>query len=189
MKNSRKDGILILNCHKPYKMAIDGQYVEKYRLLCKEHNSESEYAVMDLGQYLTVALMNMPQNEQIQTDKTTDEQEKKAMKFYDNECPTMAEVEEQATLIEMMMLTNNQVTVSKLMQCFEGIVRSGLIFMEGNVQMPYQTWKQIHINDKLKIMYSYIAFFVNPLQRLVSLSTRMGSLNGMQGETVKTSKQ
>lgn len=184
MKNSRKDGKMIVHCKKSYKMAVDGQQSEQNRVICKDITYEAEYIAFDLEQYLNVALFNMPVREEFKKLPKTSDDDMKAEKFYKNECPSIKEVEEQANMFQIMISMNKEIQLSRIVETFEGIVRSKLIHMEGDIPMPYEIWKTLDRNDRIKIMFCYIAFFVNPLQRLQSLSTEMEK-SQLQGVNVK----
>jgi hypothetical protein len=186
MKNSRKSGIMIVKCKKPYIMSVEGQPVEKHVVQCKDITHEAEFIAFDIEQMLKVALFHIPRPEETKSTPDLIEQENKSEKFYETESPSVADVEEQATTIEMIIGMNDQVMISKVMQTFEGFIKCKLICMDGGDPMPYQIWNTLHRDDKLKIMFCYIAFFVNPLQKLAQLSTRMGISSVMQGEPLKT---
>lgn len=183
MKNSRRDGILLVDCKKPYKMAIDGQQVDKHRVICRDITNNTEYIAFDLEHYLRLAMFEIPKREEesTQTQAQAAEEDSKAEKFYNNESPTMEEVQEQAHMLEMAVSMTKVIPLSKLMHTFEGLVNGGLIFMEGKIKMPRQIWNQIDRYDKLKIMFNYIAFFVNPLQKLVETSTKTENSSVVQG--------
>jgi hypothetical protein len=155
-------------------MADDnGQPVEQYRVMCKDITVETECIAADLEQYMTLALTNMPQKDEVQQSQSTDTEDSAVKRFYEEESPSCAAVEEQAVMLQMMVNMSNGIQASKIMKTFEELVRGGLIYMEGNVKMPYLIWRQLHRDDKAKIMYNYIAFFVNPLQKLVSMSEKI----------------
>jgi len=189
MKNSRKDGTLVVKCNKPYIMSVDGQPVESHIILCKDINHEAEYIAMDLEQMLRASVLNMPQQEGVEQQSGDNEDEKKAEKYYEDECPSVADVEENANVIEMIAGMNTKIKVSELMKTFVGLVKCRLVVMENKLPMPYAVWDSLSLEDKLKIMYCYISFFVNPLQKLVSLSSKMASSRDLQGQTQKTEMQ
>lgn len=189
MKNSRKDGTLVVKCNKPYIMSVDGHGEERYIVICKEFNHHCEYIAMDLSQALQASIFAMPKRDNLKISDDDSQRQKededKAEKYYNNECPSVAEVEEDAALIEMMLSMNIEVKISYIAEKFVGLVLAGLIKMENGKSMPYQLFSQLHIKDKLKIMFCYISFFVNPLQNLVSLSTTLMDRKDMQGQTKK----
>lgn len=193
MINSRKDGTLIVKCQKPYHMAVNGQQTEKYIVICKDINIKAEYIAFDLEHYLRMSLNQIPKRDEIDSANTSEqaEQERKTEEFYKNNSPSVQDVEEQATMIEMIVGMSTGVSLSKLVQTFVGLIGCDLILMEGNIPMPFLTWQQMHRDDKLKIMFCYIAFFVNPLQKLAQISMRMESSRAMQGQTqnIKTQSE
>jgi hypothetical protein len=193
MKNSRKDGTLVVKTNKPYIMSENGQGVERNIVICHESNHHTEYIAMDLDQALRASLCNMPARESISMSPADKEKQKedeeKANKYYLNECPSVAEVEENSATVEMVLCMNTVIKVSEIAQKFVGLVNSGLIKMENGKSMPYEIWEKLDLQDKLKIMYCYISFFVNPLQKLAALSLRMGASKDMQGQITKTEMQ
>lgn len=191
MINSRKDGTLIVKSQRPYFMAVNGQQTEKHIIICKDINRKAEYIAFDLEHYLRMSLSQIPKRDELETPNPSEqaEQEKRTEEFYKNNSPSVQDVEEQATMIEMIVGLSTGVSLSKLVQTFEGLIGCGLILMEGNIQMPFLTWQQLHRDDKLKIMFCYIAFFVNPLQKLAQMSIRMESSRAMQGQIQNTKTQ
>lgn len=193
MKNSRKDGTLVVKINKPYTMSVDGQPVQEHVLICHEINQHCEYIAMDIEQYLKACVLNMStrNNEQRQVvyDKQAKEDEKKAKNYYENECPSVAEVEENAAMLEMFVSMNTMIRVSQIMEKFVGFVNAGLIKMKNGKSLPYLYWNKLDMRDKLKIMYCYCSFFVNPLQNLAELSKRLENQQDMQGTTGKTGMQ
>lgn len=188
MRNSRHDGVLVVKIKNGYKMAIDGHEVTRYRVKCLDIDYESEYTAADLEQYLTISMMSQvttgaPDTQSIESK----EQENKMKKFYESENPSVEEVEEQAKTFEMMVQFNNAIQMSKIMQVFEGLIRLKRICLEDGTPMAYSIWKDISRSDKNTIIFSYIAFFVNPLQKLSQQYTPTAvEKEVMQGQPKKT---
>lgn len=185
-KNSRKDGVLYIECKHPFKIAVDGQEVERQKIIAHDITYNVEDVAFNLEQYLRVALLHMPAIENAtENKKIAAADDKKAEQFYNNESPSSTEIEEQANLIQMMMEMNKEVLISKMMQEFTQIIYYNLLKVEGNINMTMPIWTTLHRDDKAKVLFSYIAFFVNPLQKLQNQSILMEK-QGLQGEMKKT---
>lgn len=191
MRISRRDGILIVECKKSFKVAYDGKMVERNRVICKEITFEAEAAAFDLEQSVRVALMNIstPQDKKYSSQEhntANDENDEKMKKFFENDCPSIKEVEEQGAMIEMMCSMNKQIRMSEIVNIFGELLHHGLIEIEGNIKMTPEIWKTVDRKDKLKIMFNYIAFFANPLQSLLTTSASLlTDHTSMQGESKK----
>ena len=57
MKNDRKEGILIVNTDKPYKVSQDGNYIEKNQIVCREMDYSTEWIGADLYQMVMGAIV------------------------------------------------------------------------------------------------------------------------------------
>jgi len=184
LKNSRKDGILVLKTLKPYKMAIDGQEVERNIIICHDITYQAENVAFDIEQYVKVAMMNIPAKDTTSSEGDNSEVEE----FYKNESPTEQEVESQAGMFETLISMNSVVEMSKIMKKFHELIAYRRIKAEGNTAMTEPIWKTVHRIDKVRILCSYIAFFVNPLQRLSEMYIDTVK-NTMQGDSKKTLMQ
>ena len=177
MKNSRKDGMLLVDCKKAYKIAVNGEFVDGYRIVCKDINYQAENIAFDLEQMMLAALVN------IKTGNTTNQQADDSNDdFYDNEAPSMADVEKAASGLEIIVKMSTGIELSKLVEKFVELIHCGLIFCENNIKMTIPIWQTVNRNDKLKIVFSYISFFVNPLQSAALRTVKQENLQGQKNE-------
>jgi hypothetical protein len=173
MKTSRKDGILVLKIDKPYKMAVNGTLEQRNIILCYDINNNAESAAFDLEQYFDVAIFDMAEK-QVDRKQMSDEELEKD-DFFKKDSPTDKEIAEKALGLEMLLRSNKAILISKILETFNEIIKAGLIKADGGTVMTPTIWQSIHRDDKLKIVFWYAAFFVNPLQRLLAISVKMGN--------------
>jgi hypothetical protein len=173
MKTSRKDGILVLKTDKPYKMAVNGTLEQRNIILCYDINNNAESAAFDLEQYFDVAIFDMAEK-QVDRKQMSDEELEKD-DFFKKDSPTDKEIAEKALGLEMLLRSNKAILISKILETFNEIIKAGLIKADGGTVMTPTIWQSIHRDDKLKIVFWYAAFFVNPLQRLLAISVKMGN--------------
>jgi hypothetical protein len=173
MKTSRKDGILVLKTDKPYKMAVNGTLEQRNIILCYDINNNAESAAFDLEQYFDVAIFDMAEK-QVDRKQMSDEELEKD-DFFKKDSPTDKEIAEKALGLEMLLRSNKAILISKILETFNEIIKVGLIKADGGTVMTPTIWQSIHRDDKLKIVFWYAAFFVNPLQRLLAISVKMGN--------------
>jgi hypothetical protein len=179
-KTSRKDGILVLKTDKPYKMAINGKLEQRNIILCFDINNQAESAAFDLEQYFDVAIFDMAEK-QINKSTPARDDDKKEDDFFKKDSPSNKEIEEKALGIEMLLRSNKAILISKILETFNEIIQAGLIKADGGITMTSPIWQTIHRDDKLKIVFWYAAFFVNPLQRLSAINASLG-IKSEQGE-------
>lgn len=175
MKTSRKDGILILKTNKPYKIAVDGNLVDRNTIICREITGNTEGAAFDLEQMFDAAMFDIAakNSQKEKSQKEKQEEEKKQKAFFDNDRPSNDEIEDQALGLEMIIRMNKVIKISTLTEIFNEFIVGNLISAEGNVSMTIPIWETIHRDDKLRILFWYTAFFVNPLLRLLTISISM----------------
>ena len=171
MRNSRRDGLLIVRCDKPYKVAYKGNTVERYTVICRDINKRAEFIAFDFEQMLNVALVSLANDSQISETEEDKDQKTESEKFYDEENPSVSDVEKQAGTILLMINSNSKIKMSEFIKTFKGFLKCGLIRTEDDIQVNDHIWNSIDRNDKVKIMVNYMCFFVNPLQRLQNMST------------------
>jgi hypothetical protein len=151
----------------PYKMAIDGQAnQDRSFICCKEFGYKTENAAFDLEQLFTVAMFDMAQNRKASSDNAKVEKDD----FFNKDCPTDKEIQERAMGLEMMIKSSAKVKISQLLEIFSEFLDAGLIQVEGGQVMTEIIWQSVKPSDKLKILFWYCAFFVNPLRRLETMS-------------------
>lgn len=163
MRNSRKEGLLVVKTDHPFQISKDGEYVNRNMVVCKDITYDVEYVAMDLEQMLTAAIFEVSQNQpqqkvQAQSEDNGNEE------FYTKDNPSVAEVEEIANGLSMFLMMSKKTKKSEIIQKFEDLIAAGLITVEKGHSMTIPIWQRIHRKDKEKIVFCYIAFFVNPLQ-------------------------
>ncbi len=169
MRNSRKDGLLVVRTSKPYKIAKDGGYVDRNMVICKDITYKTENIAMDLEQLITSAIFESS-NATNQVENYDNSDETRNNNFYDNESPSSREVEEVGNGLKMFMMMSKSIPISKVVDKFEELIKCGLIIADNKVDgqvMTIPIWEKIHRNEKLRIVFCYISFFVNPLQSVV----------------------
>lgn len=184
MKNSRTDGILVFDTVVPYKAAISGKLEERTKIICHDVTHKCESAAFELEQLVTVAMTGLPEQQKKGSKKQIDSEEKKAEKFYKNESPSDADVLAQARAIRMMVQMNNRIRVTEILEVFNEFIVAGVICWDGDQKMESPIWQTISREDKLMIVFRYIAFFVNPLESLANMQKSMdsqGSLEATEG--------
>lgn len=166
MKNSRSVGELHFNTKNKFKVSIDGQFEERDEIICHDITSKCESAALDLEQLFLAALGSLKGSGK-KNDALIEENNKKNKAFFDNESPTLKEVQEQADGLEMAIMFNKDVKASEILIAFRELVLSGVVCTAGDKPMTSDIWdNRIKIKDKAYICYMYCAFFVNPLERL-----------------------
>lgn len=177
MNTSRIDGILVLKLTGTYQQAIAGTLEKKNTVWLKEFGYKEESIAFDIDQLVSSAIFNMPKKnfEGTQADQNDD-----TSKFFDDNSPTDQEVSDMADMLEMIVKMNTSMKVSELLWEFEKLVDAGLIQSDDGTKFNKLMWKDLKSNDRLRIMYSYISFFVNPLQRLEKMSTKTALKQGQE---------
>jgi hypothetical protein len=182
---SRNDGKLVISTKKLYKVAVQGQLEERNILVCKDITTRTEYIAADLEQFILAALMNITAKNKgsIDTEKTQEDKEKEAkqLAFYKDDNPSDSDIEENANALFMLIMMNTEIKISQIMQTFAGIINEGLIETENGTKVNQTIWNTIDRNDKYMVMVKYCCFFVNPLQRLSSMSVITAS-PALQGQ-------
>lgn len=178
MVTSRKDGILVMELDNGYNIAINGTIEKRKGIICKEFGSSCELVAFDMEHLLNQAMFSMADGLKNHGSKVQSVQEKDD--FYDTDCPKDSEIKERSTALEMMIRANTKVKMSQIVELFKEFVNAGLIICDCQIPMTSIIWDSIKMNDKLKIIFGYISFFVNPLQRLetMSIETDKKSLQG-----------
>ena len=178
MKTSRKDGILVLKTDKPYKIAINGTLEQRNIILCYDINNKAESAAYDLEQYFDVAIFDLAAK---QIEKNISKDEDNEDDFFKKDSPSNKEIAERALGLEMIIRSNKTILISKILESFNEIIQSGIIKADGGITMTPSIWETVYRDDKLKIVFWYVTFFVNPLQRLLAINTFM-EIKSEQGE-------
>lgn len=168
MKNSRNEGILVLNTKRPYKMANpEGELEERTEIICRDVNSKVENSAFDLEQKLMSAMSNLPERatgsvnkKQIKIDQ------QKENDFFSSDSPTEKQVEEQAQALEMAVKFNTVVKISEIIDIFIDFINAGCVQTAGQHKMTKPIWESLSRHDKSRIVFMYCAFFVNPLEQL-----------------------
>lgn len=173
MKTSRQEGILIIQTKKPYKIAISGQQDDRTEIICKEVNSKCEGAAMDLEQLLTTALGSVENKGSKATKKQMEKDEKKDKDFFGSECPSDADIEEQANNLHLAVKMQRVVKISELMEVFGDFLATGRVCAVGDQKMTQVIWDTVSAQDKIRILFWYAAFFVNPLESLANMASSM----------------
>lgn len=169
MRNSRKEGLLVVET-KPYKVSKDGNYVDVKTVICKDITYDTEFVAMDFEQMFTTSMFNAPtMQDQNQRNKTiANDSSKDVEDFHKKDCPSTKEVDEVGKGLKMFASMSRAVPLSEYVQKFEDLINAGLVYAgDINQQMTIPIWQGIHRDDKLKIVFNYMAFFVNPLQNAV----------------------
>lgn len=178
MRTSRKDGVLVLKTEKPYTMAVNGSFEQRNTIICKDISNQAESAAFDLEQYFDAAIFEMAEkNTGRKTSKKQNDDD-----FFDIDCPSDQEIAERAAGLEMIIRSNRSVLLSKLLETFNEIIQAGLVCIDGGDPITAPVWSTVHRDDKLKIVFWYATFFVNPLQRLSLIGAIMDN-SIEQGET------
>lgn len=173
MKNSRTDGILVFDTVVPYKAAINGNLEERTKIICHDVDSKCEGAAFDLEQLISIALTALPEQQKKAPKKQIDSDEKKAEEFYKNDSPSDSDVLSQARALRMMVQMNNRVKMTEILEVFNEFIIAGVICWDGDHRMTAPIWQTISREDKLMIVFRYIAFFVNPLEALAAMQASM----------------
>lgn len=179
-KTSRRDGILVLKTNNPYKIAINGSMQEGYEIVCHDINYKTESLAYDLEQALMCALIDagVKYGNREKSDLSSNDEENK--KFFLADCPNDEQMESMCTSLCMPILMSREVKLTEIMSIFDRIALSGLIKCRGDISMTEPIWQTVHRKDKIKIAFSYMAFFVNPLSSLLNTSTK--KIESKQGE-------
>lgn len=168
MVTSRKEGMLVVLTAKPYKMAKSGVLSNANEVIMKEITYEAEGIAYDIQQLFANAMMDIAlksKNLNANAPKVPEAKDS----FDDEESPSAAQVREKAEELKVMYQMNSASDLSKLVKVFTGFVNAGLIFAEGMIPMTEKAiWPTIDRNDRLDLIFSYIAFFVQPLASLSS---------------------
>ena len=183
MITSRKDGILVLHTAKKYKMAGQGIITEQNEVVCKEITYPVEAIAFDIDQLFCNAMMAMASKTRPTAGDNVPEPVKDGYEDKDN--PTESEIAEKAEELSLMFKMNDSSKMSELVGLFTGLVKAGFIEAFGAVKMTDKViWPDIDRNDKLKIIFSYISFFIKPLASLEKSSTQITGSN-MSGATAE----
>ena len=176
MMTSRKDGILVLHTAKKYKMACQGVMTEQNEIVCKEITYPVESIAFDMDQLFCRAIMSMrsaaSETHNAEPETVVDEYETK-------DSPTESEVSEHTKDLELMFKMNTGADMSTMVTLFTKLVNAGMVVAFGDTKMTDKSiWPDIAPNDKLKIMFAYISFFIKPLANLVASSTQKPESKG-----------
>ena len=172
MVNSRKEGILVLNTEHTFPVSINGQFIDKQKIICKDIDYKTEYVAYDLEQAIQSALFGIAKQANGETpDGDFEKQQADNQLFYKNESPTEEDVREQAEGLQLIVGMSQSVSISDIMRKFLAVVEGKRLFVEGNIPLTIPIWQKIHRDDKLKIAFSYICFFANPLPKLQNSRT------------------
>jgi hypothetical protein len=182
-RTSRKDGILIIKTDKPYRMAVNGRLEERNTIICNDINSSAELAAFNLEQLMDVALFETGRKQD-----NSNQSPLEADDFFDKDCPTDEEIKDKATALEFLVRASKDVKISEIIQEFKGILNSGVIKCDGGASMMPVIWDTVDRNDKVKIVFWYSAFFVNPLQRLYAINPEMAK-KSERGEMLDSEMQ
>lgn len=170
MKNSRTDGLLVLDLDRGYEVALDGQMERRTQVLCYDIDGASEAASYDIEQAIMSAMFDIqgrqPQNANAEAPQGIGD-------FYKDEAPTAEEVAQEAANVEMIIKANRVVKASEFMALFNGVLQAKRIVTDSKAAIFPNSpiWKSLTRADKTKIVYSYCAFFVNPLAQLSDTPT------------------
>jgi beta-mannanase len=191
MNTSRINGTLVLHTDKPYKMAKSGINSDATEIICKEITYAVENVANDMEQMVLSAVTDWAiKNRSINGTSDSsgaNEQMKANEDFNSNESPTEAQVNEQAKSLETTFKMQTGVKITELSIAFEQFINNHLILAEGGVEMSskHPIWISIDRKDKLKIMFSYLCFFIQPLSSQVKLpqtATVTSNVSGATGE-------
>lgn len=169
MKNDRKEGILIVNTDKPYKVSHDGNYIEKNQIVCREMDYRTEWIGADLYQMVMGAIVtsHINKSDAISQSSNSSNNETDAEKFNSNNSPTIKQVEDMAEGYKMFVMTSSDVHISTFMEKFEGMVSAELIQSDVNKPIGLGDWRTgVNWQDKMKIAFCYISFFAIPSQNV-----------------------
>jgi hypothetical protein len=176
MTNDRSNGILAFNIKNPYKITVDGDFEERTEIICHEMNCDKSCGVAaTLDQMITVALTNISINSQAKKTKKQiaeeAEEENKDKIFYEENSPSVADVRKRSDMLWNGVKAQLAVKIPDLLEVFEELVGYKLICSAGDVPIFKPVWKTIKYDDKVDIMFRYIAFFANPLKSLQLMGT------------------
>jgi hypothetical protein len=170
MKNSRTDGLLVLELEGGYEVALDGQMERRTQVRCHDIDGASEASAYDIEQAIMSAIFDVqgrqPKNANAEAPEGIGD-------FYKTESPTAEEVAEEAANVEMIIKANRLVKASEFMALFNGVLQAKRIVTDSDaVIFPNSPiWKSLTRADKTKIVYSYCGFFANPLAQLSDTPT------------------
>lgn len=178
MQTSRKQGVFILHTNVPYKMAKGGGYENATEVICWEFTSDTDWIAFDLEQMFRIAMMDVQQRRKPtkieQLPGKEEKYESELTQYDDAESPTEAEVDEQANILNLQFTMNATVKISELVEVWSNVIEGGLIELEGGGQKMIKTvWDTIHRDDKLRIVFGYISFFVKPFSKLEKMYLEM----------------
>lgn len=197
MNSSRKEGILVIQTKKPYKMAKGSLgYADATEIICHEFTSKVNRLAFDLEQMFRIAMddtrMRRAQNKKAETEAVDnadlDAELAKMRAFEENESPTESDIEDNAIILENMFSINKAVMTSELMDVWEGVIDAGLICIEGDQKMPKTIWESIDRDDQRRIMFGYISFFVKPVYRLERLFVEREKKSGSQATSERSTQ-
>lgn len=178
MKTSRLEGILVIETSKPYKVAVNGEEQDRNVVVLRDVTSAAEDAAFDLEQLFASCIFDMSQK---QSNANADANDDAAFKsFIDDNSPSASAVNDQAGMYELMLKTTRAVKLSEAIEAFSGIISAGLVASDTGDAIrkgPGGIWEKLDRRDKLRIVCSYVAFFVNPLESLQNIQPQ-GSSEG-----------
>lgn len=171
METSRKEGILVFNTKKPYAIAISGQQEERTEIICHDINYRAEKYGFKIENLLYIIMQDLASANDNDQSTTDTESEDKMQKFFDNDSPTEAELDEFAKSIEMFIRMNRSkdITFEDFEKIFKGIRSEGLIKGADGKAITDPVWQTISRQDRTRIISIYISFFVNPFQLLMNM--------------------
>ncbi len=168
MKTSRIEGLLVINCKKPYQIAKNGINQDATEIICKEINFATEGIADDLEQMFFSAMADSQKrnpNSGTSTDEDVDKQIKENQDFVNNDNPIESEIDNKAMILEYIFKINQAYKFTDIEALFGKLVNAGLIMAENETKLTttHPIWMKISREDKRRIMFSYISFFANPL--------------------------
>jgi hypothetical protein len=172
LSNSRKSGVLVFKTNTPYKIPVNGEQQERNVLICHDIVYQVEGVAFDLEQYFNAAMFDVYDRKTKEADLNAKDDGKQS-DFFAKESPSSEEIEEQAMSLEMIIRMNKSIKLSNIMETFEKIVEAGLIESDTGLRLNIYNYRDINRIDKLRLVLSYCAFFVNPLQRLSAMGSTM----------------
>ena len=146
---------------------------EQTEIICTDVNSKCENAAFDMEQALTNAMQNVPQKNVKATKKQLAADEKKDQDYFEKDSPTLEEIDNHAFALEMAVKSNSSVKMSEILEIFMDFINAGVVRCVGDQKITTPIWDSISRRDKMKIVFRYCSFFVNPLEQLVNMASSM----------------
>jgi len=173
LKTSRLDGRLVIHTKEPYEITIDGRGNNRKIIIAKEAKHSAEGLLLDLEQCFVAAANSASRgvSEDDRLNAAAVNAAKEERPFWDIDCPSEKEINEQAFGLESVMKSTMVIKMSTFMQMFKSLImKTHVLETDTGKTIGGVVWERISLNDKQNIAFKYCAFFANPFQRLAESS-------------------